>query len=52
MPRPGGRRPARRHPGPRPPDAIEVRTDGLTPDQVVDRLEALVRGEIAPPVVL
>ena len=26
-------------------DAIEVQTDGLTPDQVLDRLEALVRAE-------
>ena len=27
----------------RPSDAVEVPTDGLTPDQVLDRLEALVR---------
>lgn len=28
-------------------DAIEVITDGMTPDQVVDRLEAIVRGKMA-----
>lgn len=27
-------------------DSIEVSTDGLTPDQVVDRLEAVVRGRL------
>lgn len=31
----------------RAPDAVEVATDGLDPDQVVDRLEALVRARIA-----
>jgi cytidylate kinase len=27
------------------PDAIEVSTDGLTPDEVIDRLERIVRSK-------
>ncbi len=30
------------------PDAINVPTDGLTPDEVLDRLEALVREKMTP----
>ena len=30
------------------PDAIEFNTDGLTTDQVVERLEAIVRGKLNP----
>jgi hypothetical protein len=29
-------------------DAIEVSTDGLSPDEVLDRLEALVRQRMQP----
>ncbi len=29
-------------------DAVEVLTDGLSPDEVLDRLEALVRRKMKP----